>query len=141
MSILYFFSCITAMVEKTNTKATRRRNDSGSSEEDGEESINNNCGISFWIVFNWPEYGISSFAEHISREFLTSEFDLISCKAIRSRDKLNSLFISCKDRNFCSMFYSNIFAAHSSNFYFSKIFRKLATSCHCPVTIRSPKRS
>ena len=36
------------------------------------------------------------------------------------------------------MFYNNIFAAHSSSFYFSKIFRKLeqiATRCHCPVTL------
>ena len=36
--------------------ALLRRNDSGSSEEDEEESSNNNCGISFWIVFNWPEF-------------------------------------------------------------------------------------
>ena len=68
--IVCFFSCITAMVEKKNTKARkRRRDDSGSSEEDAEESVNNNCGISFWIVFNWPEYGISSFAEHILENF------------------------------------------------------------------------
>ena len=36
------------------------------------------------------------------------------------------------------MFYSNIFAVHSSNFYFSIIFRKLeqiATRCHCPVIL------
>ena len=62
-------------------KAGKRRNDSGSSEEDMEESSSNNCGISFWIVFNWPQYSISSFAEHISREFLTAEFDLIFCKS------------------------------------------------------------
>ena len=92
--IVCFFSCITAMVEEKNTKARRRRrDDSASSEEDAEESVNNNCGISFWIVFNWLEYGISSFAEHISREFLTAEFDLISCKAIRSRGKLTILYL------------------------------------------------
>ena len=93
--IVCFFSCITAMVEKKKTKARRRRrrDDSGSSEEDAEESVNSNCGISFWIVFNWPEYGILSFAEHISREFLTAEFDLISCKAIRSRGKLTNLYL------------------------------------------------
>ena len=61
------FSCITAMVEKKKAKARRRRNDSRSIEENGEELSNNNWGISFWIVFNWPEDGISSFAEHISR--------------------------------------------------------------------------
>ena len=91
--IVCFFSCITAMGEKKNTKARRRRDDSGSSEEDGEESNNNNCGISFWIVFNWPEYGIWSFVEHISREFLTAEFDLISCQAIRSIGKLTILYL------------------------------------------------
>ena len=85
---LCFFSCITAMVENKQAKAGERRNDSGSSENDEEESSSNNCGISFWIVFNWPEYSISSFAEHISREFLTAQFDLISCKAIRSRGTL-----------------------------------------------------
>ena len=64
-----------------------------SNEEDVEECSSNNCGMSFWIVFNWPEYGISSFAEHISREFLTAEFDLISCKAIRSRGRLTILYL------------------------------------------------
>ena len=108
--------------------------------------INNNCGISFWVVFNWPEYGISSFAEHIYRKFLTAEFDLISCKAIRSRGKLTILylFIYCKQRNFGSIFYNHIFATPSSNFYFSKIFRKfeqIATRCHCPVTIRKDHKS
>ena len=86
MSILFFFSFITAMVE--NKKVGKRRIDSGSIEEGVEESSNNNCVIFFWIVLNWPEYGISSFAERISREFLTAEFDLISCKAIRSRGRL-----------------------------------------------------
>ena len=65
------------MVENKTAKAEKRRHDSGSSEENVEESSSNNCGISFWIVFNWPEYGILSFAEHISREFLTAELDLL----------------------------------------------------------------
>ena len=62
-------------MEQKKAKARRRRNDSGSSEENGEKFNNNNFGISFWIVFNWPEYSNSSFAEHIYREFLTAEFD------------------------------------------------------------------
>ena len=85
--IVCCFSCIIAVVEKKKAKALRRRNYSGSSEEDGQE-FTNYCGISLWIVFNWPEYGISSFEEHISREFLTAEFDLMLRKAIRSRGKL-----------------------------------------------------
>ena len=74
---MFFFSCIIAMVENKKAKAGKKRNHSGSSKEDVEESCNNNCDISFWIVFNWPEYGILSFAEHISREFLTGELDLL----------------------------------------------------------------
>ena len=50
--IACFFSCITAMVEQKKAKARRTRNDSGSSEEDGEEFKNNNCGISFWRLYN-----------------------------------------------------------------------------------------
>ena len=46
-----FFSCITAMLEKKKAKAGKKRNDLGSREEDGKEHSNNNCGISFWIVF------------------------------------------------------------------------------------------
>ena len=80
------------MVRYKKAKAGTRRNDSGSSEKDVEES-SNNCGSSLWIVFNWPEYSISSFAEHISREFLTAEFDLISCNAIRSRGRLTILYL------------------------------------------------
>ena len=67
--IACFFSCITSMVENKKAKAGKRRNDSGSSEKDVEESSNNNCGISFWIVFNWPKYGISSFSSYIKRIF------------------------------------------------------------------------
>ena len=89
---IVFFLCITAMVRYKKAKAGTRRNDSGSSKKDAEES-SNNCGSSLWIVFNWPEYSISSFAEHISREFLTAEFDLISCKAIGSRGRLAILYL------------------------------------------------
>ena len=91
--IVCFLSCITAMVENKKAKAGKRRNDSVSSKENMEESSSNNCDISFWTVFNWPEYGISPFAEHTSREFLMAEFDLVSCKAIRSRGRLTILYL------------------------------------------------
>ena len=83
--ILCFFSCITAMVENEKGKAGERRNDSGSSKEDLEESS--------YSYPDWPEYSISSFAEHTIREFLTAEFDLIPCKAIRSRSRLAILYL------------------------------------------------
>ena len=50
--IVCFFWCITFMVEKNKEKTRSRRNNSGRSEEDGEEFSNNNCDISFWIAFN-----------------------------------------------------------------------------------------
>ena len=63
--IVCFFSCFTAMVKKDKAKGRRKRNDQGSSEEDEEKISNNSYGISLWIMFNWPEYGIWSIAEHI----------------------------------------------------------------------------
>ena len=66
--VVCFFCCITPVVEKNKEKARSRRNNSGRSEEDGEEFSNNDCDISFWIAFNQPEYGISSFEEHEPRE-------------------------------------------------------------------------
>ena len=136
--IVYFFSGITVMVENKKAKAGNMRNDSGSSEDDEEESSSNINSISFWIVFNWPEYGISSFAEHISRGFVTAEFDLISCKAIRSRDRLSILYL----------FIVNTVTSVACSIaiylpYFSNIFRKLeriAFRCYCPVSIHSTKR-
>ena len=47
----------------------------------------------FLDCVNWPEYGISSFPEHMSREFLTVEFNLMSCKAIWSRSKLKIFYL------------------------------------------------
>ena len=82
MSILYVFFVHYCYAGKKKAKARRKRNNLGSREEDGKEYSNNNCGISFWIVFTWPEYSTSSFEENISRKFLVAGFDLISCKAI-----------------------------------------------------------
>ena len=45
--IVCFFSRITAMVENEKAKARKRSKDSGSSEEDIEESSSNNCIVSF----------------------------------------------------------------------------------------------
>ena len=50
--VVCFFCCITPVVEKNKEKARSRRNNSGRSEEDGEEFSNNDCDISFWIAFN-----------------------------------------------------------------------------------------
>ena len=55
-------------MKKKKIKARRRRDDFRSSEEVGKEFKSNNCDISFSNVFNWPEYGILSFEERISRE-------------------------------------------------------------------------
>ena len=66
------------ILSKQNIRLQRwKRSDSGSSKEDE------------W----WPEYGILSFAEHVSRKFLTAKFDLVSCKATQPRGKLTTLYL------------------------------------------------
>ena len=90
MSILYVFFRALLLWLKTRKQKQGR-------EEMIQEAVRktwkNLVVIIVAFVFNWPEYGISSFAEHISREFLTAEFDLISCKAIRSRGRLTILYL------------------------------------------------
>ena len=78
MSILYVFLLALLLWLKRKQKQGGGKMIRKSGEGDGEES-SDDSGISFWIVFNWPEYGILSFAEQF---FLMTVFDLISCKAI-----------------------------------------------------------
>ena len=85
MGIVYVFFVHYCYAGEKESKIMEKKKWFGSREEDGKEYSNNNCGISFWIVFTWPVYSISSFEENISKKFLAAEFDLISCKAIRLR--------------------------------------------------------
>ena len=97
--VVAFFSSITALEQTKKSKKRKLKisqNINASSDstdtEDEEERENEgktfvNPGVSFWVVFGWPEYGLAAFEEHISREFMLAGVDLDSCKAIRERGR------------------------------------------------------
>jgi len=70
--VVGFVSCLTALKTK-----------------DQEEPL---PGISFWVMFDWPEYGIQGYVNHLTKLFLKEEIDLYSCKAVRGRSKFNITF-------------------------------------------------
>ena len=90
--VVCFFSCITAVCNVPAQKRKRKDNESDeSTEEETQTSVQ--TGISFWIAFDWPEYGLSAFENHISREFLSAKLDIVSCKAIRPRGKTEFILL------------------------------------------------
>ena len=68
--IVGFFSCGTALKTKV-----------------GEE-YKELPGISFWVIFDWPECGITNYENHLSKLVMKSGLDLYNCKAVRGRSKL-----------------------------------------------------
>lgn len=68
--VVCFFSCITTFSEGKHEKKNRRSNkDSSSSSKDETVSEQNFYpGMSLWIVFILPEYGLVAFEECISKE-------------------------------------------------------------------------
>ena len=94
--VVAFFSCITALEGK---KKQRKRKfvhkDPDESEEDEEveaaeddvEELSILPGVSFWVVFDWPQYGLAAYEDRISKHFMESGVDLINCKAVRGRGK------------------------------------------------------
>jgi len=44
-------------------------------------------GLSFWVIFDWPQYGVKAFENHLSSLCFLEKTDLISCKAVRGRGK------------------------------------------------------
>ena len=46
-----------------------------------------NPGLSFWVIFDWPQYGVRAFENHLSRLCFREKTDMISCKAVRGRGK------------------------------------------------------
>lgn len=65
--VVGFISCLTALKTK--------------------ESKEPMPGISFWVIFDWPEYGIQGYENHLTKLFLKERADLYSCKAVRGRSK------------------------------------------------------
>ena len=90
--VVCFSSCIIALSEGKHGRNNRRSNNDSSNSEDETVAEEIFCpGISLWIVFNWPESGLSAFEEYISKEILAAGLDLRSCKAIRGRGKISLL--------------------------------------------------
>lgn len=67
--VVGFISCLTALKTKDNQEPLP--------------------GLSFWVIFDWPEYGIQGYEDHLTKIFLKEEVDLYSCKAVRGRSKLH----------------------------------------------------
>ena len=42
-------------------------------------------GISFWIAFDWPSYGVQAFENLITKLIMEEGADVISCKTVKSR--------------------------------------------------------
>ena len=121
-----FFSCITAIGEKKKVKPRKRRRNE---DDDEEECSNFNCGVFFWIVFNWPEYEICHLKNIYPDNFW--QWSLIVLQSHTGKKKTeNSLFNYCKYRNVWSMFYNNTFAVHSSDFFFLKKNEGTQTNHH-----------
>ena len=51
------------------------------------------AGISFWIMFDWPEVGIEAFEGHLNRLALEVGLDTIHCKAVKGRGKIELFFL------------------------------------------------
>lgn len=42
-------------------------------------------GVAFWIVFDWPHYGLQSMEQHFAKEFMALGLDIHEVKAIQTR--------------------------------------------------------
>ena len=113
-NIVAFFSCITALQEKSTGKRkhaleeeSRKRKyipnnesdvEESESEEDEESVANvgekvNYPGVSFWIVCNWPEYGIEKIELELTKQFLEAGLNIRKCRAVRSRGSFILIYI------------------------------------------------
>lgn len=88
-NVVFFVSCITA-IEKNVSK--KRKNDEES--DDDADSVDKKTvpGIAFWIAFDWPQYGMEAYENHIRQIFMEANVDPLNCTAIRGRGK--NLYIS-----------------------------------------------
>ena len=69
-SIAGFFSCGTALVNQTKN--------------DQKQDI---AGISFWVMFDWPEMGIDAYESHLTRIATETGLETVHCKAVKGRGK------------------------------------------------------
>ena len=67
-NIVGFFSCGTVLTQKA---------------KDGNSS--ETPGLAFWVMFDWPEYGISALETYLSKLIIKTGLDLLHCGAVRGR--------------------------------------------------------
>ena len=44
--------------------------------------------MAFWVMFDWPEYGIVAYENHLTQLFLSLGVTNIEAKAVKARSKL-----------------------------------------------------
>ena len=67
--VVAFISCITAVDERKKSENSWK------------------AGYTFWIAFDWPEYGISGFENMICKKFFDAGVSVSSCKSVQGRGK------------------------------------------------------
>ena len=75
-----------------NTPSPSNKDDEKQKNEDdqvkqGSSNANKEpfAGISFFVIFDWPQYGLIGYEDHLSKIFLETGVHMVSCKAIRGR--------------------------------------------------------
>ncbi|XP_066933575.1 uncharacterized protein [Clytia hemisphaerica] len=90
--VVGFFSCGTALydVKKNNN-------------DDEQQAI---AGVTFWIMFDWPDMAIEVYESHITRVAMDVGLDTVHCKAVKGRGVrsltdgyVSSLYITLKNQN------------------------------------------
>ncbi|XP_066930600.1 uncharacterized protein [Clytia hemisphaerica] len=89
LQIVGFFSCATALY--------------GVKKGDEQQTI---AGVSFWVMFDWPDMAIESYECHLTKIVIESGLDIVHCKAVKGRgvrsiteSYVSSLYIALKDHN------------------------------------------
>lgn len=112
-NIVFFISCITAVLQKKQEKKTKRRKkdltdkqqidkDCHSSSDDlNKEDYETISGLSFWIAFDWPGYGVKAYENKIFDMFMKANVDPMECSAIHGRGNLFYIFYR-KKINLCN---------------------------------------
>ena len=90
-SFLVLVSCITALERKLSKK---RKNDDETQESDNEQEYEGKIvpGVALWIAFDWPQYGMAAYENHIRKIFLAENVNPLDCTAIRGRGTIFCIF-------------------------------------------------
>ena len=77
--IVGFFSCATALY--------------GVKKDEEQQTI---AGVSFWVMFDWPDMAIESYECHLTKIVSETGLDIVHCKAVKGRGKsFFILFLFC----------------------------------------------